>query len=865
MNSFRLMKTGRGIAVALLVTGLVVAGLPRAALAQLPTPTPAPTVDPAFATPEPAAAAQPPFVPGELLVGVRQGAAGGGADANAAAAVTTADALTAAAAVAGAQVGDVIDTTGPDDDQVTYLLQMEPGQEYAVANELLGKPGVVYVEPNWYVTAAQEPVDPAPAAVDAHNAVDVSVGFAVNDPLYADNQWNLQRINAVRAWQMVYGQKLFPAAAPMTIAVLDSGMDTTHPEFAGRLLPGYNYIGSGNPTMRDGCGHGTHVAGIAAAGMNDSVGVAGVAPKVKVAPYRVLDDLCSGDIAIVAAGIISATVAGAQIINLSLETTQASTTLQNAVKYAAAQGVLVIAAAGNNKPGVSYPASYPEVVAVAALDYNDQRASYSNFGPQVEISAPGGDSATHKVLSAWPTDALGRCTAPVYSSGAAYCTRSGTSQATPAVAGAAALLWSLQPSLTAADVRAILRDTADPLAEAAPYVGAGKLNVANALRRILTSTINIVPNAVVTKIDASSLPLTLTMELQNPSLEAIDWSAALNAPIDAAVTATVTQGAWITMTSGVSNTQVGTVTYGEPAFVTLLISPTQAVSGTYSADLSVLGTRSDGAKVAKTLPIQIFLEVDPADPGTPVAPVTPVAPGTPVAPVAPLAPGTPVAPTLRLTYVPLVYGGSAPTDTIAAGSLEWLAPVTETERITYTLTNTSSVDASLPAGTKVGAKGFSVARIFADGFVALGNSFAELAPLPSLATGENRCIPSLAYPAQGVFGWWADLDPGTTGARVSSFTASDGRFVVEYEDVPAVGVMQPYTVSFQIVLGNNGDVYLNYAHTPRFIGSPERVTVGIEGQDALFYSLFGCATATTILGALPRSGESYLIQAKDIF
>lgn len=861
MNSVDYKKVMHGAMAALLVAALVLAGLPQVALAQLPTATPFPTVDPAFATPEPAVAALPAFAPGELLVGVRTGPApaGGqeGASAQTAAAYTTAEALAATAAAAGAQVGAMIDTTGPADSQVTYLLQTEPGQEYAVANELLGKPGVVYVEPNWYVTTAQEiagDIQPVTA-----QATDVIPGFAINDPLYADRQWNMQRINGARAWQMVYALNSFAPAADLTVAVLDTGIDTTHPDFAGRLLPGYNYIGIGNPPMRDGFGHGTHVAGILAAGLNDAVGVVGVAPEVKIAPYRVLDDAGSGTIANVAAGLVAAANDGAQIINMSLTTGSPSTTLQNAVEYAASQGALLLAAAGNGGAGAVYwPAAYPEVMAVAALDYNDHRTSYSNYGPQIEIAAPGGDLFLHKVFSTWSNDALARC-APadlVINNGAPYCTRSGTSQATPAVAGAAALLWSLKPSLTAADIRALLRNAADELTEATQYVGAGKLNVANALREILPSTIVIAPSAIVTSVVSAMLPLTLTVEMQNPSLDAVNYTAALDVPQAVAASPTAMQGAWITMTSGLDNVHAGAVAYGNPAYVTLLVSPTQALTGTFSATLDVTGERSDGSSVQKTLTVLMHISELPDSPSTPG---TPVAPGTPVSPVQPVVPGLPQ------IFVPIIRGGSASEDTIAASTLEWLKPEFEADRTTYALTDTGFVDRALPAGIKVGAKQYAAARIYADGFVAVAGSISELAPVASVTTGDNRCVPSLSYPAQGVFGWWADLDPGAFGARVSSFMAEDGRFVIAYEDVPAAAMAQPYTVSFQIVFDTDGSVGLNYLKTPRFTGKPGRVTVGIEGQDALTYSLFGCVTPTTILGTLPSAGQSYTIEAADIF
>ncbi len=851
MTQPHLKHSFRSAAAALLVAGMVVSGLPLPAHAQLPTATPTPQVDPIFATPEPAVAAQPAFVPGQLLVGVRQSGTGGSPDAGATAAyaVTTADAMSAVVAASGAEVAEVLDTTGPGDGQVTYLLQTEPGQEYAVANELLGKPGVVYVEPNWIVTVAQEPVTPVFA--NGPEQANVSTGFVVDDPLYAANQWNMQRVSASRAWQMVYQQNLFPPARAVTVAVLDTGIDTTQPDFAGRLLPGYNYVGYNNPPMRDGYGHGTHVSGIVAAGLNDSIGVAGIAPNVLIAPYRVLDDNGGGTIANVATGIMSATVDGAQIINMSLTTSSASQTLQDAVEFSAAQGALLLAAAGNAAAGTVYwPAAYPEVVAVAALDFNDHRAAYSNYGPQIEISAPGGDLNNRKILSTWSSEATSKCQSPVISDGAPYCTRSGTSQATPVVAGTAALLWSLDPTLTAAEIRAILRDTADPLTESAQYVGAGKVNVPNALRAILTSDVTIVPTAVLTNVDASTLPITFTVEVQNPSLITLDWSATLNVPAAATVTPTATQGTWITMTSGVDNGQLGVVSYGQPGFITLLIAPSQVISGAYSASLHVTGTRSDGSAVDETLPIHVYVEVNPTGP---------TAPPTPVAPVPPI--GAP----LKKTFVPVVFGSGEITDTITADSLRWLEPETETLRTSYSLTDTSAVTVVLPAGIMLGDTAYAAASIFSDGFVALGNSSAELKPIALTDTGSNLCIPSLAFPMQGVFGWWADLDPGAPDARVSSFTSSDGRFVFEFDSVPAVGATQPYSVSFQIVLDHSGGVGLNYSLTPRFVGRPNPVTVGVEGESALFYSLFGCATPSATLGSLPRSGESYLIQAKDIF
>jgi hypothetical protein len=141
--------------------------------------------------------------------------------------------------------------------------------------------------------------------------------------------------------------------------------------------------------------------------------------------------------------------------------------------------------------------------------------------------------------------------------------------------------------------------------------------------------------------------------------------------------------------------------------------------------------------------------------------------------------------------------------------------------------------------------------------------------MPFTPPGDNRCIPSLAFPAQAVYGWWSDLNPGAAGARVSSFSLDSDRFVIEYRNVPLKGVVddagKAKRVSVQIILHTNGDVQLNYAQVPGYEGRPDPATVGVETHDARFYSLLGCITPEQVLGELPVAGRSYLIEARDIF
>lgn len=230
---------------------------------------------------------------------------------------------------------------------------------------LTSSPLVIQTEPDYYVRAQQS---------------------TPNDPLY-DQQWALPVIKAAEAWP------LLPANTPnIIVAVIDSGICATHPDLAGRILPGYDYV-QDDSTPQDEYGHGCKVAGVIAANSNNNIGVAGVAPNTMVMPLRVLDAVGLGTTSDVAEAITDATDNGAAIINLSLGGPNPSLLMENAVNYAVAHGVLVIAAAGNTgetlNTSVIYPAAYANVVAVASIDQNLQRSSFSSFGPEVDLLAPG--------------------------------------------------------------------------------------------------------------------------------------------------------------------------------------------------------------------------------------------------------------------------------------------------------------------------------------------------------------------------------------------------------------------------------------------------------------------------------------------
>ena len=276
-----------------------------------------------------------------------------------------------------------------------------------------------------------------------------------NDPYYASYQWHLPKVGAPTAWDTTTG------ASNVTVAIVDSGVQLTHPDLAGRVLAGYDYVNNDSDPSDDN-GHGTAAAGVAAARGNDGIGVAGAAWNVAILPVKVMNSSGSGSYSAIAQGITYAADRGARIINLSLGGTSSSSTLQNAVSYAWNKGSLLVAAAGNNASSATvYPAAYPNVVAVSATTPADTLASFSSYGSFVDLSAPGQD-----ITTTWTNGG--------------YVTISGTSFSSPLTAGVAALALSRNPALSNAQLSSLLTANTDDLGAAGYdiYFGAGRLNAA---------------------------------------------------------------------------------------------------------------------------------------------------------------------------------------------------------------------------------------------------------------------------------------------------------------------------------------------------------------------------------------------------
>ncbi len=318
------------------------------------------------------------------------------------------------------------------------------------------------------------------------------------DPLFL-YQWDFAMAGFDDAWAVEAGD------ASRVVAVLDTGIRSEHPDLAGRLVGGYDFVGDawnggdGNgidpdPTdmwLQQGT-HGTHVTGTIAAGVDNGVGIAGGALNVKVMPIRVLGLLGGTDFDI-AQGILYASrlpnssgklpATRADVINMSLGGPSFSEIMYAAIRDAVDAGVVVVAAAGNyNSSNPLYPAAYPEVIAVAATDLADERAYYSSFGDHVDIAAPGGDKNADLDHDGLPDSVLSTVVDPYV--GPTYDRKSGTSMAAPHVAAAAFLLRSIDPTYTPAVVEAYLGAGAIDLGEPGPdaYFGIGRVDAGRSLQ-----------------------------------------------------------------------------------------------------------------------------------------------------------------------------------------------------------------------------------------------------------------------------------------------------------------------------------------------------------------------------------------------
>ncbi|MDP9310070.1 MAG: S8 family peptidase [Chloroflexota bacterium] len=357
--------------------------------------------------------------------------------------------------------GQLVDRIGQlDVDLVRFPQAGQPGSVQA-AGDVVGTfeqhPLVEYIQPN-YVYAVSEA-----GPRKAYLPLVITPGAVLpNDPsLNLQYAWG--RLDAIKGWS-------YDTGSQAVVAIVDTGIQLNHPDLQGKILPGYDFVDDDRSADDTFQGHGTHVAGIVGAVTNNGIGVAGTCPKCKLMPVRVLNSSGGGNSGDVVKGIVFATDNGADVINLSLGGREDDQTLAAAVKYAWNKGVFVACAAGNDGDygnPINYPAYYDACEAVGATNADDSHARYSEYGRWVDIVAPGtGIYSTYKNSS--------------------YAAFSGTSMATPFVAGVAGLLAG--QGLTNQQIRDRIRQTADQIPGTYPYYSGttywsnGRLNLARALR-----------------------------------------------------------------------------------------------------------------------------------------------------------------------------------------------------------------------------------------------------------------------------------------------------------------------------------------------------------------------------------------------
>jgi len=518
-----------------------------------------------------------PFVPGELVVGLEAGDL-------------------ALPLLAMEMVGTI---TAQNPPIRSFVVKLAPNLTMQDAGEFLrALPGVRYVEPNYLAFAFATPNDP-----------------------YFSQQYGPQRIQANLAWDIWQPQRT------VYIAIIDTGIDSNHPDLTNKMrrhnngmVYGWNTLNNTTNALDDN-GHGTHCAGIAAAEINNGVGIAGVAAwnpnvansraYVQLMPVKVLSSSGSGSLDAVARGITWAADNGAHILSLSLGAGSGAQQLQDAVNYAWNRGCLVVVAAGNGgSSSPQYPAYYTNCIAVAATDSSDRLASFSQYGSWVDIAAPGVG-----ILSTIPNNR--------------YASYDGTSMACPHVAGAAAVLWSHNPSLTNAQIRSALETNVDPYQ---PFSGrtiapnAGRLNVYRALQAVggggptqpSLSSLSLNPTSVVGG-NSSTGTVTLTapapsggfvvnLSSSNPSVATVPSTVTVPAGTTSATftvsTRAVSSATSVTITAsagGVSRT--ATLTVNPAPSVTLqslTISPTSVWGGsTATGTVTLSGPAPAGGVVVQ--------------------------------------------------------------------------------------------------------------------------------------------------------------------------------------------------------------------------------------------------------------------------
>lgn len=447
--------------------------------------------------------------------------------------------------------------------------------------------------------------DPSIKSVELDRKVKAS--FVPNDP-YFGNMYHLSLLNAQAAWDTTKGEGV-------TIAILDSGIDTGHPDLAANLVPGWNTYNN-NADVSDACGHGTAVAGSAAAILNNGQGLSGIAGGAKIMPVRIaFNDPVNGCYAYystIASGITWAADHGAKVVNVSYGGASGSSTVQNAANYLRSKGGLVFISAGNDYSESTIPANGSTIV-VSATDEWDNKASWSTYGNFVSIAAPG--------ENIWTT-----------SMGGNYGQWRGTSFASPIVAGVAALVMSTNPKLTADEVQNILFTTAKDLGTPGKdtYFGYGRVDAAAAVAKaqsmivaqpapdttapiasitnlangttvsgLVSVEVNASDNVSVAQVQLKVNGTTVASDTSAPYSFSWDSSSVANGMVTLIAVATDSSGN--TVTSEAISVNVSNYVAPPPAVDTAppVVVCSNPVAGTVSGNVNVKGNASDNRPVSE--------------------------------------------------------------------------------------------------------------------------------------------------------------------------------------------------------------------------------------------------------------------------
>lgn len=490
------------------------------------------------------------------------------------------------------------------------MLRVPEGAESRVANALANNPNVEFAEPDYIYLLGDPAVMPVNDAfigykwdLDNDGSIYSSVGDVLATTGGADHDMDWRE--AVQAAGTLTGSA--------RIGIMDSGIRNDHEEFVGRIAAQYDFFAN-DTNAEDDNGHGTHVAGIAAADTDNGVGVAGVAysGNVTFAIAKVCGQQRGGGPfggygcpnSAITNGITWAVDNGANVLNLSLGGGASSSATQSALAYARANGVLPFCASGNENSAVSFPAAYPECVAVGSTDWNDERASYSNFGPQVELSAPGGDDEDPNGYSYILSSYNGSSTS--------YAFLAGTSMASPQAAGLAALLHVL--GVTDDDQKlAIMKSTSDDLGAPGTddLFGAGRINVAAAVAAAGGGNPgggNTPPNAAFAS-DCTNLACDFADSSSDPDGSIVSWSwsfgdgngsSTQNPSHTYAAAGTYTVTLTVTDNEGATDAASSTVTVADappPPTGISLSANGYKVKGAHTIDLSWSGATSSNVDV----------------------------------------------------------------------------------------------------------------------------------------------------------------------------------------------------------------------------------------------------------------------------